>query len=163
MVSLYYEDIGRFLTKRRVAVCISFFLLLAVLSPFLKFFPFSRGYVNYDSPMLWPMGVLLVVLFDRHLKFCGSISRICRFCAPSMFGVYLLHTVSLGNEYIARLQGKLSMSFTPNMHPASIVVISAVIIFAGCLFVDITRRVIVVGIKVVYKRIEGMTWKAKCH
>lgn len=102
-------------------------------------------YFEYNSPMVWTMAMLVLLFFAMYVKPGPHLGRFVNFCAPSMFAVYLLHgPCPFGHDLYRETQAKL-VSFLPKIHPISIIILSAIVVFAFCIGVDLIRRVAISG------------------
>lgn len=101
---------------------------------------------SYDAPHVWIMAIAVLLFFVYHVKVPAWLGKIATFCAPSMFGVYLLHdTTSFGHE-IFRVPERWLAANTA-LHPALIILLAAVWTFAFCLMVDLARRAVLKGVE----------------
>ena len=94
---------------------------------------------DYNSPITLIFAISIVILFVRKVNLPLWLNRGSAFLAPSMFGVYLLHdTTSFGHTMIqasqAWLQNKTFLGVS------TVIVLSAMIVFALGIAVDLFRR-----------------------
>ena len=108
---------------------------------------------SYDAPHVWIFAICLVAFFVQRVRIPEWLGKVATFCAPSMFGIYLLHdTTSFGHE-IFRIPERWLAAHTA-LHPAIIVILAAVWTFVFCLAVDLVRREVL-------RRLRGLRRKAK--
>lgn len=96
----------------------------------------------YDAPHYWVMALSMLLIFVWHVRVPDWLGRVCLFIAPSMFPIYLMHTTTgIGHEVMFRLEEVISQN--SSIHPALIIVITAVCVFVGCLLIDLIRRAVI--------------------
>lgn len=93
--------------------------------------------INYTSPTVVGMAILLLVLFSR-VNLPSYISRMINFVTPAIFGVYLLHVHPLVYQYIISGQFAYIAKMSPWMLPV-FVIGWAFIIFIFGILIDIVR------------------------
>lgn len=55
---------------------------------------------GYDAPHVWILAIAIVIFFVVKVRVPHWLGRVCGFLAPSMFGVYLMHTVTSFGELL---------------------------------------------------------------
>lgn len=105
--------------------------------------PFHWRYLEtwswYDAPHVWIFAVCLVAFFATKVILPERAGNVCCWLSPSMFGVYLMHnTTSFGRLLYVKPEQWLSANTC--LHPAIIVLISAIGCFTVCLMADLFRR-----------------------
>lgn len=99
------------------------------------------GFGNYASPFAVIVSVCLFYFFKR-MPLSSFGERLVNILAPSLFAVYLLHSNSIGFTLIKKIE-LCCLSGRGIIGCA----ICSFIIFAGCLILDIPRRLFVWGIR----------------
>lgn len=94
--------------------------------------------LNYLAPHTIAMSVVMLVLFEKYLRFPNWMVRMSSWMAPSMFGIYLLHEVCCFGRSLFRFP--LNALTGRGMPPFVAVITSACFCFVACLGVDILRR-----------------------
>lgn len=117
-------------------------------------------YTSYDAPHVWLFAMVVLLLFVQKVRVWSWLGKLCSFCGPSMFGIFLLHkdTTSFGRllyfvpeEWMARA----------GLHPVLNVFLAGVFLFAFGLTVDLVRRGVYICIGFIGKTI--VNWdKLKC-
>ncbi len=137
--------------SRRKAICIFLmaqcfhvlFVGATVVSPWCRANLADAG--DYNSPWVLIMGAMMFMIFLK-TEFPKWLQRLCAFCAPSVFMVYLLHsggnptisgpifnrTLLLFDKWIAPIQ----------MHRVYAVIVGGFIVFVVTLIMDSGRRAI---------------------
>lgn len=101
------------------------------------------GFSHYHSPFALVLAGSCFYLFKRipeerlEARFCKAVLML----SPSLFPVYLLHNNAAGLTWLAQMEDKLIGECAWEYHAACIVV--AICVFAGCILLDIPRRMIV--------------------
>lgn len=90
--------------------------------------------VNYTSPTILMASIFLIILFSE-INVKGIFKKIVLFFAPSAFSVYLIHTNKLiwKNWWIDLFVNVASM---PPVIFVIIVIVSAVVVYCVCSFID---------------------------
>lgn len=113
------------------------YTLIAILSLMVLVGPVKLG--NYASPFALALAAILFCWF-KNLRIPAVLERVVVWLAPSMFSIYLLHGHKYGNVWLHELNyGRFS-------HGGGVVV-TALIVFATCLTIDVVRRVAYVVVK----------------
>lgn len=99
-------------------------------------------FTSYDAPHVIAMALTVLYLFVHYVKIPNKLSKIVTVCSPAMFGIYLLHEVTSFGRKLYTIPEQWLSSYT-NIHPCFIVLISAVLVFFGCLVIEIVRRLVV--------------------
>lgn len=100
----------------------------------------------YNAPHVWIMAISMLLIFVWYVKLPAWIARVCAFCAPSMFSVYLIHEANpWGHDMIMRIEQWLSS--VPHMHPSGVVLLAAVLVFLSCVAIDLVRRFCLSGVR----------------
>lgn len=98
------------------------------------------GYCYYNSPAVWSMAMMLVLLFAQRVKSLpGWLGRIVVFCSPSLFGVFLFHETTAFGPELYRIPERVLCDST-EMPPALIVFTCAMAVFVVSICVDLARR-----------------------
>ncbi len=98
---------------------------------------------GYDMPLIWIMAIS-AFLFFRHLSLPQWLVRVAAFCAPSMFGIYLFHDVSVLKVFLyQRPEAWLHATF-PQLPIAVIILMCTCLCFTVSLGVDLLRRGVIV-------------------
>lgn len=97
---------------------------------------------DYNSPAMLVAGAMIFVVFLK-TRFPVWLQKLCGYIAPSMFSVYLLHTAVGPVCKVIRDQSILSFDagfYYPCHRVVSVVTVS-MIIFSGCVAIDVLRRI----------------------
>lgn len=105
----------------------------------------------YNAPHVWLMSISMLLLFVWHVRLPEVIGRIGAFLAPSMFGVYLLHEGCVFGQGVFKPLQDMLIDGIGNF-PVIIIPLSALIVFGGCVIIDLARRAIVSTIKCMVSR-----------
>ncbi|MEG2414665.1 MAG: hypothetical protein RSB74_01935, partial [Kiritimatiellia bacterium] len=122
-------DLGQWLTRRRIC-CIVPVLLLIV----------GMGFGEYDSPFAVSLAMVMFILFSR-IQLSRRMGQFVLLLAPSMFAVYLLHDNDTGRFLIREIMKWGVEGY--GLSPYLAYLLCAVLIFVGCILLDIPRRLIV--------------------
>ena len=108
---------------------------LAVAIPLL-WFATGIGLGDYNSPFAFALACGMFVVVKRFFsrgdreKVSGGLRRTVEWLGPSMFSVYLMHTNEVGFPLLAKLDAAIG------------VVGAALVVFVGCVLLDLPRRII---------------------
>ena len=98
------------------------------------------------------LGVMSLFIFQR-FRVQGWLGATARFLGPSMFGVYLIHSTTYGQETFLIPEHWL-MEVCPALPPMVIIVIGAICCFVVSVGVDLIRR----GILACLRHLPGFRW-----
>lgn len=93
----------------------------------------------YHGPHVWIAAAALVLFFVWHVRVPDWLGRVVSFCAPSMFGIYLLHETTSFGSWFYKIPQKW-MADAWGLHPVWSILLSAVVAFGVCLAIDLCRR-----------------------
>lgn len=98
---------------------------------------------DYQSPVLILCAVFVFTIFYR-ARFPLLVQKLAKFCAPSMFMIYLLHDGQGGGGVISSIYSSLELILVNNYGVPTIIsiVITTVIVFFVCLTIDMLRRLV---------------------
>ena len=97
------------------------------------------GFGEYASPFAMVLSVSAFALM-RNMQLPESCKRAILFCAPSMFSVFLLHSVCAGTVFVRAIGKNLGLDAL--FSPVRFFMLAA-IIFLGGLLIDLLRRFVV--------------------
>ena len=115
------------------------------------------GFGHYHSPTAIAFVLVSFALIKGVNLRCG-VARVVKIITPSMFAVYLLHTNIYGFRCISALEDWLLGLI--KMPTYIMYVITSIVIFVGCIILDIPRRLIIRKFQdfaCELKRLEGET------
>lgn len=151
MVTVY--SLGRMVNRFAVLdrIHVRWILISFVLSAILC----GIGFGEYASPFAMMLSVSVFAL-ARSSRLSESCKRVVLFCAPSMFSIFLLHSVCAGTVLVRMIEKNLGLDSL--FSPARFFVV-ATIIFLGGLSIDLVRRFVVMiankELVHVYERFDG--------
>ena len=98
-----------------------------------------QSLLSYDAPYVQLIAICMLLLFAEYIQVPRILGNVCLFLGPSMFAVYLIHgPSSYGHLAYRTMQSWFLNRF--DVHPAFIVVLTAVITFFACCAIDLVRR-----------------------
>ena len=94
---------------------------------------------NYASPLTILTGLLIVAWFSA-LRFSerNVFVRLCKWIAPSMIAVYMLHWNMMTTFF--KPMPEMIVSAIPWIHPVVAFVVCALCVFSICTLMDLARR-----------------------
>lgn len=104
----------------------------------------SMGLSNLNSPIAVILAGLMFFLFS-HIRMSLYWGLICKWLAPSMFSIYLLHVHRAGWQYIKVIEQYFVMELGLSVYLTFL--LTALLIFTVCLVLDVPRRLFVFGWK----------------
>ena len=138
-----------FIKHWKVIVIIMFiaYALVAYWAPRNRYFNMD-WWACYYGPFVVCMALAMMKIFSQ-IRMSGMLERIVRCCAPSMFGVLLFHDVTyLGHLTINKMESYLATSMSPTMT----VVLSAIAIFLLGIIIDGSRRALLNGVRLLWRK-----------
>ena len=107
----------------------------------LKGLPFEpssfRYWTVYQAPHVAAMAIGMVLIFVSHVKVPAVVGKFADFCAPSMFGVYLMSDTTSFGPLLYRIPQKW---FSDSNIPWLVIILTAISTFLICLAFDLCRR-----------------------
>ncbi len=97
----------------------------------------SVGLSGYVSPFAMGLAVAVFAVF-KSIRWPTWIGRLAVFLGPSMFAVYLYHAENEGRDIVARLTNYFIEQGNTNIWVAQLLI--AVILFGGCVVLDVCVR-----------------------
>jgi len=99
------------------------------------------GFAAYNCVFTLALAIVAFCLFKRwHPTKCmiSFLSPICTFLGPSLFPIYLIHSHRMTSIWLQRIEDVLLQHVSFGVE-----FLTAVVIFGGCLILDMPRRLIV--------------------
>ena len=136
------------LTRKHVLFCVAFFIVgVLLMGSFNCVVRLAQDRAiggqcfkaEYNAPYVWVMAVAMMVWFAKFAHVPKWLGRVCGFCGPSMFGIYLCHNATRFGLSIYRMP-ETWLSQHTSLHPSVIISLCAVGTFLLCLGVDLARR-----------------------
>lgn len=144
--------------RKFLSLPVAFFLGIMIMGGMQILYMYLKGNVvvpadlkywtNYDSPHVVGMAIGMLLLFASYIKVPERLGRMAAFCAPSMFGVYVMSdTTAFGPKIYQYMQ-----NLCPYKGGVIWVLLTALVTYTVCLLFDLMRHCIV---KSMDKRLKG--------
>jgi len=107
------------------------------------------GFHHHNSLFSLVCAACVFVLVKK-MSLSGRLSGLVAFVAPSMFSVFLIHSTHAGHRFFVAAQDMLIGQFGVPVFAAYL--IDAIVVFVGCVIVDLVRRGVSCSLKWMWGR-----------